>query len=239
MSSPYFKIFDIYFPLNNYTFDHGINEELSNERFVGRKGIKERLKHILNSSKSDKGAYLVTGYRGIGKTSLINHVLLDEELKNKYEVIRLSLSQDEVKDIDLLRQIAWKLCNNIDEKFFFKPEKRLISVIRLLTNFIAFYILSLLFGFPEGFEFSGHPKDWFWGIIKFNNQLIENIFIIDSNGENAPIGIPILYFTFLVLIIGTINWRFRLRGGSTYRNSLLVIPGSDSKGVGQHAGIVG
>lgn len=46
-------------------------------RFVGRKKLIEKLRGLLNDSETKSGAYLITGYRGAGKTSLVNKVLAE------------------------------------------------------------------------------------------------------------------------------------------------------------------
>ena len=72
----YSKIKDIYIEIHNYTFYHNPDEGgVENSRFIGRKKQVERLEMMLTQSESKSGAYLVTGYRGMGKTSLVNQTL--------------------------------------------------------------------------------------------------------------------------------------------------------------------
>ncbi|KJU85012.1 hypothetical protein MBAV_002794, partial [Candidatus Magnetobacterium bavaricum] len=44
-------------------------------RFIGRKRLVDRLTNLLTNDESKSGAYLVTGFRGMGKTSLVNKVI--------------------------------------------------------------------------------------------------------------------------------------------------------------------
>ena len=70
------KIKDIYIELKDYTFFHrptGIDKE--DRRFIGRKKIIEKIKAILTHSEAKSGAYLITGFRGMGKTSVVHKVL--------------------------------------------------------------------------------------------------------------------------------------------------------------------
>jgi len=70
------KIKDIYLQLHDYSFFHspsGLKKE--DARFIGRETIIQKLHNILTNSETRAGAYLVTGYRGVGKTSLVRKVL--------------------------------------------------------------------------------------------------------------------------------------------------------------------
>lgn len=63
--------------LHDFKFRHGTNG-IPNLKFIGRIQIKNRLKTILSYGNNNSGAYLITGNRGVGKTTLVNQVL--EEL---------------------------------------------------------------------------------------------------------------------------------------------------------------
>ena len=70
------KIKDILIELHNYTFFHAPSEITNTDRrFTGREQLKQRIKTILSNSETKSGAYLITGYRGMGKTSLVAAVL--------------------------------------------------------------------------------------------------------------------------------------------------------------------
>ncbi|KAA3633304.1 MAG: hypothetical protein DWQ02_13375 [Bacteroidetes bacterium] len=47
------------------------------KRFVGRGEMKKKLENLITKSQTNSGTYLVTGFRGMGKTSLVNKVLSD------------------------------------------------------------------------------------------------------------------------------------------------------------------
>lgn len=70
------KIKDIFIELFDYSFFHRPSsvDELDS-RFIGREKIKEKLTTILKNSETYSGTYLITGFRGMGKTSLVNNVL--------------------------------------------------------------------------------------------------------------------------------------------------------------------
>lgn len=70
------KVKDIYLALPDFKYFHspsGLTKEY--HRFVGRKYLIEKLKNILSKADTKAGAYLITGYRGVGKTSLVRKVL--------------------------------------------------------------------------------------------------------------------------------------------------------------------
>lgn len=46
-------------------------------RFIGRKSLIQKLTQLLTNSETRSGAYLVTGYRGMGKSSFVGKVLND------------------------------------------------------------------------------------------------------------------------------------------------------------------
>ena len=74
----YSKVKDIYIELPNYSFFHSpTSMDKKDAKFIGRETLIQRLKNILNNSQTKSGAFLITGYRGVGKTSLVNKVLSD------------------------------------------------------------------------------------------------------------------------------------------------------------------
>lgn len=76
----YSKTKKIVLALPNYRFYHSPSEiENPDKRFVGRKRIKDKLKSIINNTEIHRGIYLITGYRGMGKTSFVNQTI--NELK--------------------------------------------------------------------------------------------------------------------------------------------------------------
>lgn len=115
------KIKSIYLELPEYKFQHGIPSDF--RFFIGREKMRERLKSILlNTERGSGGAYLVTGYRGMGKTSLVEYVVDEinkgEKKGNEPDVfikIHISLSQDDIRDLDVLKFFATQLCLGWDK----------------------------------------------------------------------------------------------------------------------------
>ncbi len=72
------KIKDIYVEIHNYSYHHKPTDLGEDDaRFIGRADIMARLKRILTHNETKSGAYLVTGYRGMGKSSFVHKVLND------------------------------------------------------------------------------------------------------------------------------------------------------------------
>lgn len=73
-----FKIKRILLELPNYSFFHSVlNKEGddTNNRFVGRIAIIEKIRSYVYETTRNKGAYLISGFRGMGKTSVVNKAL--------------------------------------------------------------------------------------------------------------------------------------------------------------------
>ncbi|MCP5105583.1 MAG: ATP-binding protein, partial [bacterium] len=70
------KIKKIFIELHGYSFFHSPSEIRNvDKRFIGREKIKNKLKAILVNSDTKSGAYLVTGYRGMGKSSFVSKAI--------------------------------------------------------------------------------------------------------------------------------------------------------------------
>lgn len=73
------KIKDVYIELKNYQFFHSpYDNAATKNRFIGREKIKSRIVSILQNTRVKSGSYLITGFRGMGKTSVVRESL--EEL---------------------------------------------------------------------------------------------------------------------------------------------------------------
>ena len=144
---------EVYIELIDYNFFHGpsfINQ--IDDRFRGRKLIENKLYKILNTSKVKSGAYLITGYRGVGKTSLVNKVLAklvfkEKSKKKKFDapiVIKLNLGQDELEERALLNVVAKALYDNY-QSWYSKPIAELLKRLHLLiSTFLLLVFVKLI-----------------------------------------------------------------------------------------------
>jgi hypothetical protein len=84
------RIKKIYIQLHDYQYYHCPYEESQGDRrFIGRKSILEKLQSLFTNTEYSTGAYLITGYRGSGKTSMVNKVI--SEIENKKSFLKGSL----------------------------------------------------------------------------------------------------------------------------------------------------
>ncbi|MBK8151384.1 MAG: ATP-binding protein [Acidobacteria bacterium] len=88
------RIKNVYIELNNYRFLHSpYSGETVKARFIGRTRVKERIKAILGRADVRSGSYLITGFRGMGKTSVIREGIeefnkwIEESTSNKYSKV--------------------------------------------------------------------------------------------------------------------------------------------------------
>lgn len=84
----------IYLPVNETKKKDGnVYGDDNYDDFVGRERLMERLYNWLSDNKKHSGSYLVTGFRGMGKTSLVNRVAnrLTCEIKQKRELLCFGL----------------------------------------------------------------------------------------------------------------------------------------------------
>lgn len=78
----------------------------------------ERIDNSLTESFS--GVYLITGFRGMGKTSLVKHAL--NSLRNdgtinkvNHKVIEMDLSQNDVDELSILKSLVWNVYDKYTE----------------------------------------------------------------------------------------------------------------------------
>ena len=105
------RVKNIYIELPEYKF-----YAEDNPIYIGREQAKKDLiKRLKPNGEEYKGAYLVSGYRGMGKTTLVKRVI--KELGNtkhtslfakepdKVKEITVNLAQGDLSDYDVLRQL--------------------------------------------------------------------------------------------------------------------------------------
>lgn len=102
--------------LENFRFFHQpSSDEEVDPKYISRQNAEHQLKNWLEEEKTNHGVYLVTGYRGMGKSSLVGKVLND--LKGKpYYVLKVNLGQENINEKEILRIIAKMLYEKTCEK---------------------------------------------------------------------------------------------------------------------------
>ena len=80
----------LYVGVPNFKFHHATDEYSG---FIGRTKIKERLKDLLTGESGNKvsGAYLITGNRGVGKTTFVNKVINEIDTERWSKLLKDSI----------------------------------------------------------------------------------------------------------------------------------------------------
>jgi len=146
-----------------YSFE---DDQPKNKIFIGREKNQDKLKELL---LNEKGVYLVTGYRGMGKTSFVNKSIkeLKEEVKandknlpkqkrhGKFYPIDINLSQNELNEFDILRLMVSKIYTTYFEvKNIFNKERTRKFVRRFLAYSIVILLAALLILLFKAQEFN-------------------------------------------------------------------------------------
>ncbi len=70
------KMKELWIELYRFSFSHNTSvKDRNHDKFIGRENTVRKLENLLTNGDNRSGAYLVTGFRGMGKTSLINKTL--------------------------------------------------------------------------------------------------------------------------------------------------------------------
>lgn len=121
--------------------------------FIGRQGLTEKFIEFLKTS--ERGIYLVTGYRGMGKTSFVNHVIgkykreEEEPLAEKIKPIHLTIAQSNPKEEDILKLLVSSVYHEHINSKEHRPVRILEGMLEVLkitiTLFCAlFAVVSIL-----------------------------------------------------------------------------------------------
>lgn len=135
--------------LENFHFYH--QESSENEidpKYISRKNPEHQLRNWLENEEAQHGVYLVTGYRGMGKSSLVGKVLHDLKSQGIYHVLKVNLGQENINEKEILRIITkmlFDICTKIPSKYkifnqFLKWTNRIFSFS------ITIEIMLYLFG---------------------------------------------------------------------------------------------
>jgi|GEM_PF-3530879 len=151
---------DIAIELPSYKFKHHpfSSEWKENFEFIGREETTQQFIDLILNGDST-GAYLVAGYRGMGKTSFVNNVLTraEKKLKDKkgerLKPIYISFGKTNLAYNDLLKQITAALLQSIRHPF----HKFLLFLIRpsnilVLSAILFLGMLTKWLPFPAAYE---------------------------------------------------------------------------------------
>lgn len=160
------KMHDIIIPLMGFNGFHHASSTDSKEEFedfIGRESIIDKLKGWLYDAREDNkrhttkysGAYLITGFRGMGKSSFVHktiHEIQTQKItKKKYVPISINVGNDLLTSRDLLFIIcqllekSFRRSTRIEAKFnfkyfFFKCKNFFRRLFRFFKNVFTFNI---------------------------------------------------------------------------------------------------
>jgi predicted AAA+ superfamily ATPase len=89
MSFNFSKIQSVYIEVPNFKYEHGTNpaeqsgESKDKKPFVGRDNLVGKIASLLTAKGG--GAYLITGFRGVGKTTLVKEAVKQVRDQRDYD----------------------------------------------------------------------------------------------------------------------------------------------------------
>ncbi|WP_103068164.1 P-loop NTPase family protein [Aquimarina sediminis] len=185
---------NIHIPIQKYNLSTHCDE---NSIFIGREVAREKLRRRItpnDASKIYKGAYLVAGYRGMGKSTLVDTVIKEEvnHIENhKVIPVEIFLSQGELTDYDLLRQIFIQFSEKVGliHKNPFDDiviQRVLAGILSLLVCF--FIVFGLLYSVASG-------------VINIENQTL-----ITDNHLLMVLLFSLLFILTFFILNGILSW---------------------------------
>lgn len=108
----------IWVELPDYSIDREKLKSTTNKKFVGREFITNQVISNLLVSRGN-ASYLITGYRGMGKTLFMDRILRLYAEKFRYtkpKVVKINFGQKNIKEIDIFRQVIFGIKENLLRK---------------------------------------------------------------------------------------------------------------------------
>lgn len=136
--------------LRNFSFYHRPSSvDRMDPKYREQANPMEQLTNWLRQDGDTGGSYLITGYRGAGKSSLVGAVLrkLKDDYKKSMFVLSVNLGQDNLNDVEVMRILAKQLLNKVEEaekagkECFFKVTSRTFwkNAVRWINKYVWFY----------------------------------------------------------------------------------------------------
>lgn len=183
--------------LPNYKYFHSPSlVDQNDDRFMGRKKIIDKLFNILTKNEPNAGAYLITGYRGMGKSSYVNKVLNRITLKKRTWLPNL-----------LLFFGCYLLTFIFLEVFLHSSvNNRYTNFISLLIPilFVAFYLLI------NGCLQFHIVYDWFRALVNFERNFIKLKLSLDCKTPSILFIIVEIVINLVVIILMPMVLLFKL-----------------------------
>lgn len=144
--------------LEHFHFYHQpSSDEDVDPKYISRQNPEHQLRNWLEKEETHHGVYLITGYRGMGKSSLVGKVLNDlkkEKDKSKkkdrmlYKTLQVNLGQENINEKEILRTIA-KMLFDVYEKLPSKAKwmyQCAVWLYRFISIVFSIEIVGILIG---------------------------------------------------------------------------------------------
>ena len=200
------KMHDIVIPLMGFNGFHHAGNKDSFENFIGRESILDKLKAWLTDESDDgegkekgrrrirfsnySGAYLITGFRGMGKSAFVHKAIQDirndKNSKRQYVPISINVGNDMLTSKELLYIICKLLSVNFDEntRWFGHHNFKIVkSKLNLLIGRFLMLIPTVYFLYDHFHIKSSHYIPSVKGHPYINSIVINNA-DINSSGSN-------------------------------------------------------
>lgn len=126
-------------------------------KYIGRRNPEHQLRNWLETEETHHGVYLITGYRGMGKSSLVGKVLYDLKKENdkrkkeeqiSYRTLHVNLGQENINEKEILRTIA-KMLFDVYEQLLSKA-RRVQLICEWGYRLVSFLVLIIVAGIFSG-----------------------------------------------------------------------------------------
>lgn len=172
-------------PLYGFNHYHSVsNCEENTEGFIGRDSIIDKLSAWLDAPKGKttySGAYLITGYRGMGKSSFVHKAVEKlspkpkgflERIKRlrepKYVIVTVNVGNELLTTKELLGMVCKVAAKRFEEEFSglkVTSLRRSRNTVAILLAWIPIFIISIILLFCYEFDILGLcwkiPKAWY------------------------------------------------------------------------------
>lgn len=138
--------------LENFQFFHrpitDDPEEPTDLKYIEKANPLHQLCNWITKNEANSGSYLITGYRGAGKSSFVGKLLKklqeeEEKAGKRYMSLFINFGQENIEEVEILHVVAKRLLGKLLEK---SPMMRLYyAVKRYLTLLTGLLMLAVLF----------------------------------------------------------------------------------------------
>ncbi|NKC02086.1 MAG: hypothetical protein GKR90_26805 [Pseudomonadales bacterium] len=151
--------------------------------FIGRRNLLINLVKAIENSRQKRGSFLIAGYRGVGKTALVDNALWQVAQNNDNHLIRCQVNlgiEASLSNRDVLSDMTESLATSYDDHYR-KVSKKLLLVLGLCLLF-----LSLLL-YEDGYR-------WFHAL---GMGFIPKITVLESLNE---LGSSVAFWLILIIV---------------------------------------